>query len=123
MKKICFSLILFVVGFTFASNSNVIEIKQNDPKVGDVLIINSPSGNTYKHIDFPRLNIIAKRGGIGNYKSVNGNHVIIKEVINNENGTTKLVIERKDKIKFFGFLKQVEANYTESLANGEISKI
>lgn len=122
MKKFGF-LLLFVVGFTFANNSNVLEIKQSDPKVGDVLIINSPARNTYKHIDFPRLNIIAKRGGIGNYNSVKGNHVIIKEVIKNENGTTNIIIERKNKSKFFGFLKQVEANYTEAIAIGEISKI
>ena len=122
MKKFIY-LLLFVVGFTFANNSKPLEINQNDPKVGDVLIINSPSGNTYKHIDFPRLNIIAKRGGIGNYNSVNGNHVIIKEVINNENGITHIVIERKDKSKFFGFLRQVEADYAKSIATGEISKI
>ena len=122
MKKFVY-LLLFVVGFTFANNSKPLELNQNDPKVGDVLIINSPAGNTYKHIDFPRLNIISKRGGIGNYNSVNGNHVVIKEVINNENGTTNVVIERKDKSRFFGFLKQVEANYTESIAAGEISKM
>lgn len=122
MKKFCF-LFLFVVGFTFANNSKVLDLKQSDPKIGDVLVINSPSSSTYKHIDFPKLNIISKRGGIGHYKSVLGNHVVVKEVITNENGTTSIVVERQDKTKFFGFLKQVEANYTKSIATGEISKI
>ncbi|WP_445731437.1 hypothetical protein [Mariniflexile sp.] len=121
MKKIFF-LFVFAFGLTFASNNQVFELKQNDPKVGDVLIINSPSGSMYNHIDFPRLNFIVKRGGIANYKSVQGNHVVVKEVINDGDGTTRVVIERRDKSKFFGFLKDVEADYIKSIESGEISK-
>ena len=122
MKKISF-LLLFAFGLTFANNRQPLELQQSDPKVGDVLIINSPKGNTYNHIDFPRLNFIVKRGGIANYKSVYGKHVVIKEVIINEDGSKRIILENKDNSKFFGFLKQVEANYDQSLSSGEISKV
>ncbi|WP_308992514.1 hypothetical protein QLS71_013775 [Mariniflexile litorale] len=121
MKKICY-LLLLTVSFTFANNPKSFELKQNEPKVGDILIINAQTGSAYNHIDFPKLNFIVKRGGIANYNSVHGNHVVVKEVIVNENGMTQIVLERQDKSKFFGFLKQVEANFTKAIAAGEISK-
>lgn len=122
MKKI-YLLLLLVSGFTFANNTQPLESMQNNPKVGDVLVINSTSNIKYNHIDFPQLNIIAKKGNIANYKSVHGKRVVIKEVVNNENGHTKVLIENEDNSKFFGFLKQVEANYTKALSSGEMSKI
>ncbi|MDO7171157.1 hypothetical protein [Mariniflexile sp. AS56] len=121
MRKIYY-LLLLTVSFTFSNQLQALEMGQIEPKVGDVLVINSPNNNTYNHIDFPRLNTIVKRGGIANYKSVHGNHVVVKEVIKNEDGTTGIVLERQDNRKFFGFLKQVKANYTKSITAGELSK-
>lgn|SRR5690606_31673660 len=121
MKKMYFILLL-VSSFAFANNTNSYESNQNDPKVGDVLIINSTSNSKYNHIDFPKLNTIAKRGNVANYKSVHGKRVVVKDVINNDNGNTKIVIENEDQTKFFGFIEHVEANYSKSLASGELSK-
>jgi hypothetical protein len=121
MKKIYF-LLLLISGFTFANNRQPIELMQNNPKVGEVLVINSTSNSKYNHIDFPQLNIVAKRGHVANYKSVHGKRVVIKEVIDN-NGDIRVVIENEDASKFFGFLKHVEANYTKALTSGEMSKI
>jgi hypothetical protein len=118
MRKLCY-LLLFTFGISFANNQPL--ENQNDPQVGDVLVINSPSGTEYNHISFPKLNIIAKRGKVANYKSVHGNHVIVKEVMSKSNGNTYVILEKKDNTKFFGFLKEVKANYDESLNAGEIS--
>jgi hypothetical protein len=118
MKKLCL-LLFFAFGVSFANNNNF--PNQNEPKVGDVLVINSTSNSKYNHIDFPQLNTIAKRGNVANYKSVHGKRVVIKDVITKENGNTKIVIENEDKTKFFGFLSQVEADYNKSLNSGEIS--
>lgn len=116
MKKIC--LLLFLAfGVSFANNN---PLNQNNPQVGDVLVINA-SGSKYNHIDFPKLNIIAKRGKVANYKSVHGNEVVVKEVINEANGNTYVILEKKDNTKFFGFLNEVKANYEKSLNSGEIS--
>ena len=103
----------------FANNSSF--PVQNDPKVGDVLMINNPSGTKFNHVAFPKLNFLAKRGKVANYKSVYGNHVVVKEVITKSNGNTYVVLEKKDNSKFFGYLKEVKANYTKSLNSGEIS--
>ena len=117
MNKICF-LLLFACGVSFANNN--MSQNQNNPKVGDVLIIN-PAGNDYNYIAFPKLNFIAKRGKVANYNSVHGNYVVVKEVINEPNGNTYVILEKKDNTKFFGFVKEVKANYEKSLNAGEIS--
>ena len=122
MKKMYF-LMFLVSSFVFANNTNPLEIKQNEPKIGDVLIINSTSNSKYNHINFPQLNTIVKRGNVANYKSVHGKRVVVKDVINTNNGNTKIVIENEDNTKFFGFVKQVEADYNKSISSGELSKI
>lgn len=121
MKKI-YLLLMLVSGLTFANNNKPSDFKQNEPKIGDVLVINATSNTKYNHIDFPQLNIIAKKGNVANYKSVHGKRVVVKEIINSENGDTKIVIENEDNTKFFGFVKHVEANYAKALHSGEMSK-
>lgn len=118
MRKICY-LLFFAFSLSFANNNPF--PNQNEPQVGDVLVINTPSGSDYNHIFFPKLNIIAKKGRVANYKSVHGNHVVVKEVITNSNGNTYVILEKKDNTQFFGFVKKVKANYTKSLNAGEIS--
>lgn len=114
-------LLVFVSGVTFANN-NPVTVTDNDPKVGDVLKINTPKNLNFKHIDFPKLNQVVKRGGIANYKSVYGELVII-EKINNKNGEVQVVLARKDGKKFFGFQKYVTADYNESIEAGEIVQV
>src|SRR5690606_33952709 len=119
MKKICL-LFFLAFGVSFANNNPL--ANQNNPQVGDLLVIN-PTGSKYNHISFPKLNIIAKRGKVANYKSVHGNRVVVKEVITEPNGNTYVVLEKKDNTKFFGFVKEVKANYGKSLNAGEISTV
>ena len=118
MKKILF-LFLLVSSITYANNTP----KLNDPKVGDLLIINTPTNHSFNHVDFPNLNVIVKRGGLANYKNVYGLKVIIKEVIVSDNGDKKVVLERHDNKKFFNFLKNVKADYNKALNAGELSKL
>lgn len=120
MKKI-FYLLLLSVSFSFANNTYPLTTSESEPKIGDVLIINSTSNIKYNHIEFPRLNVIAKRGHGTNYKSVHGKRVVIKEIVSNKHGNTQVRIENEDQSKFFGYLTQVEANYTKSISSGEMS--
>ncbi|MEN3322121.1 hypothetical protein VP395_00140 [Mariniflexile soesokkakense] len=122
MKKI-YLLLLLVSVFTFANNTKPLQSKQNEPKVGDVLVINSTSNSKYNHIEFPQLNIIAKKGNVANYKSVHGKRVVIKEIVNHEGGNTKVLIENEDNTIFFGFVRQVKANYTKAIASGELLRV
>lgn len=115
MKRLVFIILLLFV--QYASNAQT----ENEPKVGDELVVNKPQGERYNHISFPQLNIIAKRGKIANYKSVYGNHVIIKDVIKKDNGDVLVILKKKNGGKFFNFLKHVEANYKKALDTGELS--
>ncbi|GGK28373.1 hypothetical protein GCM10007962_23310 [Yeosuana aromativorans] len=118
MKKICYCLFL-LASITLANNN--IDLSNSDPQVGDVLIINKTNANGYKHIFFPNLNIISKRGGLANYNIVEGNHAIIKKVETNKIGDVYVHLVRKNGKKFFGCIKKVRANYTKSLESGELS--
>jgi len=122
MKNICFILFLSF-SFAFANNSNTLIENQNVPNVGDVLVINPTSNTNYNHIDFPELNIIVKKGGLANYKSVHGNHVVVKDVQTNTDGNVHVVLEKKDNTTFFGITKQVKADYNKAISSGELSKL
>lgn len=121
MKKILY-LLVFTCCISFANTNAEIAKIDNNPEVGDVLKINQPKNVSFKHIDFPKLNIVAKRSGKSNYKSVYGELVIVKKVID-KNGDLHVVLARKDGKKFFGFQKHVTANYNGSIEAGEIVKV
>ena len=112
MKKLFFIPLFF--GFTISMSA------QSAPKVGDELIIKSPTAQNFNHVSFPRLNILAKRGKVANYKSVYNNKVVVKDVITKDNGDTYVILNKKDGSKFFGYLKTIEANYSKAIRAKEI---
>lgn len=122
MKNICF-ILFFSFSFAFANNSNSLIDNQNVPNVGDVLVINPTSNTNYNHIDFPKLNVIVKKGGIANYKSVHGDHVVVTDVKTKNDGNVHVVLEKKDNTKFFGITKHVKADYNKAISSGELSKL
>tara|TARA_R110000868_G_scaffold410962_3_gene701121 strand:+ start:12988 stop:13338 length:351 start_codon:yes stop_codon:yes gene_type:complete len=113
MRNLFFILVFF--SFSFLASG------QSQPQVGDEFIIKKPNAQTYKYVKFPRLNILIKRGKVGNYKSVYGNKVVVDNIISKDNGTTYVILKKKDDSKFFGFLNNVKANYSKSLEVGEIA--
>ncbi|MUU77533.1 hypothetical protein [Winogradskyella endarachnes] len=112
MKKSILTLLF--LGILFLSFTS------NQPKVGDILIIKSPSSNTYSYIYFPKPNILIKRGTVTGYKSVKNNVVIIKDIITEDDGDIKVVLTKKDGSKFFGYLSNVKADYNKALRANEI---
>lgn len=121
MKKafLIISLVFIATGYAINGKQTTNDI----PKIGDVLVINEPSKQNYNYINFPRLNFIVKRGGIANYKSVYGEHVVVIEVSTKNNGIVYVQLEPKNGKKFFGFLKQVKANYGKAIKSGELSTL
>jgi hypothetical protein len=115
MKKLFFTLLFF--GFTISMTA------QDTPKVGDVLVINEPYAQTFNHVKFPKLNTLTKRGKVANYKSVYGDHVVISEVMTEDDGTTYVILKQKDGSKFFGIKTAVKANYTKAIEAKELSVI
>ena len=112
---VVFALCAFM---TFGQSS----MSQSDIEVGTELVIGKAENSTYQHIHFPKANIIIKRGGIANYKSVHGNKVVVTAVDEKEDGTVQITIKRKDGRAFFGTHKTVKANADKAMKNGELRK-
>lgn len=110
--------LLFSVSVLHAQNS--VNQEPTNVKVGDVFEIGTPETNTYKHIDFPRANFIIKRGGIANYKRVEGNQVVVTSIKENKDGTTRVKIKRKDGGRFFGSHTVVTADFDDAVKSGEL---
>lgn len=113
MKKLLFTLLFF--GLCFSAQAN------NDPKVGDELIIKAPVAQTYNHIKFPKPNILIKRGTVTGYKTVLNTMVVVSSVSTNDDGSTVVELTKKDGSKFFGFLSKVKANYTKAIDANELA--
>lgn len=113
MKKIFFTLLF--LGLCFSATS------QNEPKVGDNLIIKAPNTTNYTYLKFPRLNILMKRGIATNYDKVTNVHVIVDKVITKNNGITYVILKKKDGTNFFRSITKVKANYAKALEAGEIA--
>ncbi|MGJ8549297.1 hypothetical protein [Winogradskyella wichelsiae] len=113
MKKLLFTILCFGLFLTASANNN--------PKVGDVLTVKTPATESFKHIDFPKGNILIKRGVVTRYKSVDNEAVIIHEISTTDNGSTSVTLKKKDGSKFFGFLNAVKADYENAIDAGELT--
>lgn len=112
---------LFSIGALQAQQNNT--TASNDIAVGDVLQIGEPVVSQYKHIDFPRANFIIKSGGIADFKTVKGNHVVVTAISENAKGETKVTLKRKDGRKFFRNYATVNADLAGALNDGELRKL
>lgn len=97
-------------------------MSQSDVQVGTELVIGKAENSSYQHIHFPKANIIIKRGGIANYKSVQGDKVVVTAVSESDNGAVIVTIKRKDDRAFFGTHKTVKANLEKALKTKELNK-
>lgn len=91
-----------------------------DVKKGDIYEIVKPSGKNYKYINFPRKNIILKKGGILTNQTVNGKEVIVTKVTKKNNGSTKIKVKPTDGTGFYKVIKSVTINFEEAIKSGEI---
>jgi len=94
--------------------------KNTDIKEGDTLEIVKPSNSDFKHINFPKKNIIIKRGGIASNKLVNGKQVIVTKVTTENDGSTKISIKKADGSRFYKAIPTVTVDYESALNSGEI---
>ncbi len=114
--------ILLAIFIFCSTNALMAQVNDNQISKGSIYRLSEPTGHTYKHIDFPRRNIIIKRGAIANYNSLVGMEIVVKELIKGSDGSTTAVLARKDGRPFFRFYPTVEANLEKALAIGEIKK-
>ncbi len=116
MKKLLYITFLSVLTINAQETTeNISEIK-----VGNILVIGSPSTTGYQHIYFPKTNFIIKRGGIANYKHLIGKKVIVNAIETNAKNERIVVLKRDDKMKFFNRYTSVRANLDSAIESGEI---
>ncbi|WP_108424712.1 hypothetical protein [Flagellimonas amoyensis] len=114
MKKYFLFLGLFIAA---------LNLQAQDVAVGDTFEIGRPDSPQYAHLEFPRANFIVKRGGIANYKSVEGQKVVVTSIKEKKDGTKVVKIKRADGNRFFGSHWSVAANVEKALESGELLKI
>jgi len=94
----------------------------NNPEVGDRLLIQSPENTTYTAVNMPKLNFVVKKGGVANYKSVQNTLVEVVKISQNKKGENIVTLQRVDGAKILGLKKSVSANYDQALQIGELKK-
>lgn len=118
MKKYMISA-LFAIAFVTAQAQVNREV-QNNIQVGDTLILQKPENGSFKHVKFPKENIIRKRGGISDMNALSGTQVVVKGVVS-KNDKTIIQIQRTENLRFFSILPSVKVHLEEALESGEIT--
>ncbi len=116
-------MIKYVIALMFSVsllNAQNVNQEISNVQIGDTFEIGKPETNSYKHINFPRANFIIKRGGIANYKRVEGQKVIVTSIKEKKDGTTQVKIKRINGNRFFGSHTVVSADLKEALESGEL---
>lgn len=94
-----------------------------EPKVGEILVVGPYYGIEYDHIHFPKLNLVLKRGGLGNWTSLRGTKVFVKEKYQNSDGETFAVLERTDGRRFLKVIPSVTTSFKQALESGELRRL
>ena len=119
MKQLIFAL-LFAVGSIGLYANEVHFIEPQEVQVGDTFKIGDPDAPRYRHINFPRPNFIIKKGGVVNYRRLEGNKVVVTAVKEKKDGTLEVMIKRTDGVRFFGSHREVSADLKAALETGEL---
>ncbi len=115
MKKV----VIFMLFSAIVTTS--LMAQENSPSLdkGTEFILGEVNAEGYAHIDFPRKNVIIKRGAIANFNALEGLKVEVAEV-RSKNNTTEVVLKRKDGLNFFRFWPTVTADVDKAIAQGEL---
>lgn len=97
--------------------------KENIVAEGDIVVLGEPESSGYSHIDFPRKNIIIKRGAIPNFNALIGERLVVQSLETNKEGITEAVLIRRDGMNFFRFFTKVRADIDQAIESGELKTI
>lgn len=111
--------ILFLV-FLICSCALRAQSTNYDIVEGDLLLLGPPSGSEYTSIDFPRKNIIHKRGAIANFHALIGKRLVVQKIDSSKNDEVIAILKRDDGLNFFRFFPKVTANLSQAIKSGEL---
>lgn len=114
MKK----AVIFIVSI-FLTSAMMAQENRSSVQKGAILTLGPVSAVGYQHIDFPRKNIIIKRGAIADFNSLEGRKVIVEKV-QVEDGTTIATLRLKDGRDFFRFWPTVTTDIDNAIVKGEL---
>ena len=118
MKK---SILFFAaLCFTFHSAITAQERFDDLVKVGDELIIGSPSNGDYEFIDTPRKNFIIKKGGIANMGDLVNNKVTVTKMTFDKDNEPVITLKKSNGSKFFNAYRTLKADLNGAITNGEL---
>ncbi|MFY0630716.1 MAG: dihydroorotase [Flavobacteriaceae bacterium] len=116
MKKIALFLFLlsaFTVSMTAQNSSSNVE-------VGDTFIIGEVANDQYKHINFPKANIVIKKGGIVNYDLLKGKKVEVTSIKENKKGATIATVKLASGKRFFNSHRYITVDIDSAIAGKEL---
>lgn len=113
-KPVLFMVLLLSIGILQAQANENLVVN------GTVLTLSAPSGSRYQHIDFPRRNMIIKRGAIADFNNLIGKKLVVDNLTTKSDGTLEVILKRKDGLNFFRFFTTVKADFNNAVANGEL---
>ncbi len=118
MKKIVLIALILISSTTmFGKNGDPVQ----EIEIDQHYVIQSVENDNYRYINFPNSNIIIKRGGIADFKTVQNLTVKIKKIKIEKNGKQLVVLERVDGKKFFNKFSVVTADLKSALDIGELA--
>lgn len=115
--------IFFTLFFSFFSIIVCSQSPNSSVKEGEVFVIGEVYNNNYEHINFPRPNFIIKRGGIANYKNVEGKKVEVTSIKEKKDGSLIATIKLTSKKSFFRTHKYVTVDIIEAIREKELLRI
>lgn len=119
LQSTLLAVFMFIPAFLAAdTHSKVIDAV--GPEVGDVLVLNEPSGVEFQHVYFPKPNVLQKKTGVINYNRVVGMKVTVSKV-EEKDGRTIVTLKPMDGKKFFRYWTSVKADYQKAVDSGELS--
>ena len=122
MKQLFF-IVLMVLGTISLNAQNAKQVVHEEVEVGDILRIGEPDASRFQHIEFPRPNFIIKKGGIANYKRVEGDKVVVTSIKETKDGTIEVQIKLANGGRFFRTHSVVTADLKNALESGELRRI
>lgn len=118
--KNTFKLLLILLFVTIAVIS---QTNQSNALEGDVYKIGKVVNDNYRHIQFPKGNIIRKRGGIPDYKSIMGEKVVITNLKEQKDGTVLATIKLVSGKRFFRSHKYIRVFLDRALEENELIRL
>ena len=91
--------------------------------IGDQFLISNAYPNSYKHINFPKANLIIKRGGIFNYNSIKGAKVVVTELKKKKNDLWIATIKLVNGKLFFNSHHYLTVEIYEAIKQKELIKV